>query len=144
MHALTATELLEVWERGQGEPPLRRALLLLAAHDDAPPEQLMSWTIGRRDSALLRIREHLFGPNLASRTSCPKCREPVEFQLRCADLLHPATPAVQETLSARSGEWEAEYRLPTSLDLETLGADVNLGERGEIWRWVICWAKLPQ
>ena len=31
MRALSASELLDLWEQGQGEPPARRALVLLAA-----------------------------------------------------------------------------------------------------------------
>lgn len=121
MRALTAADLLEVWERGQCEPPLRRALLLLAAaRDDTSAERLVRWSIGQRDAELLRVREQLFGANLASRTTCPECREQVEFQMQCADLLEPAVPSAAETLRARCGEWEVEYRLPASLDLEAL------------------------
>lgn len=121
MRALTSAEWLEVWERGQSEPPLRRALLVLAAAcDDTPRERLMCWSIGQRDAALLRVREQLFGANLASRTTCPACGGQIEFRLRCADLLEPSALPAAETLWARQGEWEAEYRLPVSLDLEAL------------------------
>lgn len=121
MRALTAAELLAVWERGQSAPPLRRALLLLtAARDDTPAERLVRWSVGQRDAELLRVREQLFGAKLASRTTCPECREQVEFEMQCADLLEPVGPVAAETLRAEFGEWGVEYRLPASLDLEVL------------------------
>jgi hypothetical protein len=130
MYALSTTELLEIWERGQGESPLRRALLLLAAAcHDTPADRLARWSIGRRDAELLRIHEQIFGADLASQTACPACREPVEFQMRCSDLLESATEPAPETLRGEYGEWAAEFRLPASLDLEALdpqaGAEIN-------------------
>ena len=121
MRTLAVTELLDVWERGQSEPPLRRALLLLAAAcDDVSAERVVEWSVGQRDAALLRLRERQFGPNLASRTSCPECREQAEFQLRCGDLLQAASAPTTGMLRAEWGEWKAEFRLPTSSDLEAI------------------------
>jgi len=49
MRALSAAELFDVWERGQGHTPARRALLLLAlACEKTPLEELGRFGIGRR------------------------------------------------------------------------------------------------
>ena len=76
MHALTASEVLQVWERGQGLHPVDRALLLLTvAQPGVPWEQLAHLSIGQRDTLLLVLRELTFGPRLTSYTECPHCGE---------------------------------------------------------------------
>jgi hypothetical protein len=121
MRTLTDAELLEVWERGQSGTPFRRALLLLAtACDDTPAEHVADWSIGQRDAALLGLRERQFGPNLASRTSCPECGEQVEFQLQCGDLVQSAPSSGAGLLRAEWGEWKTAFRLPAGSDLQAL------------------------
>jgi len=54
MRALSARELLEVWEQGQGRPLHHRALLLLAAAcPDESSEALARLSIGSRDARLV-------------------------------------------------------------------------------------------
>ena len=126
MRAPSAPDLRAAWERGQPETPPRRALLLLAAaFDDVPPEQIVRWSIGRRDGALLRLRERLFGGDLPSWTSCPGCRERVEFQLQCRELLGDAAEPGEGLRRAQWGGYEADFRLPSSLDLESLTPEAS-------------------
>lgn len=132
MRALTAAEWLEVWERGEAQPPLRRALLLLAAaYDDVPPEELVRWSVGRRDAALLGVRESLFGGKLASRAVCPKCGGQVEFSLVSSELLRPPRAApIEQNLVVQHGPWRAKFRLLNSLDFEALDTAAAPEENG--------------
>jgi hypothetical protein len=122
MRALTVTDWLEVWERGDAQSPTRRALMLLAAAcDDMPPEGLVQWSIGQRDAALLRVRESLFGEKLLSRAVCPHCGGQVEFSLVSSELLQtPRAAPIKQNLVAKHGPWRAKFRLLNSLDFEAL------------------------
>src|SRR5437016_6331682 len=87
MHALSALELLETWERGCGQPPLQRALTLLAAAcAETPLDVLEHLSLGQRDARLLTLREWTFGPQLLSLATCHRCQERLELTLNLADL----------------------------------------------------------
>src|ERR1019366_2327941 len=52
----------EVWEWGNSQPPVQRALVLLAAaHPESSPDALANLSIGRRDARLIALRELTFG-----------------------------------------------------------------------------------
>jgi hypothetical protein len=116
MRQLSASELLEVWERGLTLEPARRALALLAAAQAGQPDELARLSIGRRDAALLTLREQTFGPRLESVATCPVCREPLELAFDAAEIrVEPPADAAEPRL--RVGQYEARLRLPNSLDL---------------------------
>jgi hypothetical protein len=71
MRALSASELLNVWERGFIQPPIYRALTLLAVACEASPETLAKLSIGDRDARLLTLREWTFGSQLVGLVNCP-------------------------------------------------------------------------
>ena len=83
-----AARLLDAWEQGLGNPPLLRALGLLAAtNPEVSPDDLPRLSIGQRDRRLLELRERLFGPELNNTALCPACGERIEWQNRVADFL---------------------------------------------------------
>ena len=87
MRALSAAELLYVWEQGLAQSPVKRALMLLtAACPETPVEALANLRIGERDARLLTLREWAFGSQLVSVANCPNCRERVELTFNTADL----------------------------------------------------------
>jgi hypothetical protein len=130
MHALSATELLSVWESGSNQSPLLRALTILAAAcPDASSESLACLTIGQRDARLLALRERMFGAELTGITDCPECGENVELSFKCSDILsQPETEAPTE-LSVQSDGREVRFRLPTSADLLAVNTSAQLLER---------------
>src|SRR5436305_910057 len=66
MHAPSAAELLDAWERGLDQPGPDRALCLLAVSmPDASPASLARMPIGRRGVALIAFLEVIFGPACA-------------------------------------------------------------------------------
>jgi hypothetical protein len=143
MHPLTASDVLAVWERGQGLHPVDRALILLAAaQPELSWEQLARLPIGQRDSLLLALHERTFGPRLASFAECPRCGEKLE--LDCAGLYgqnaekgageregglrlaktarqpeHASGPAPADQQALISGH-AIQFRLPDSFDLAAM------------------------
>lgn len=87
MARLTASALLEVWERGRSLHPIDRALCLVAAAaPELPPGETASLSLGERDARLLALREATFGRELPALADCPGCGERLEFDLSGADL----------------------------------------------------------
>jgi hypothetical protein len=118
MRALSASELLNAWEWGMGQPPVERALVLLeAACPEMPPEALAKLSIGRRDELLLTLREWTFGGKLRSVTPCPGCGAYLELNFSITDIR--VTPAAEppEALSLYADGYALHFRLPNSLDL---------------------------
>ena len=117
MQPLTAAQLFTAWDQGTDQPPVQRALLLLAAA--CPGESvndLACLSIGERDARLLTLREWTFGAELASVTDCPACREALEMSFRTGDIR--AAPAqAGSSLSLTLDGYQVAYRLPNTLDL---------------------------
>lgn len=124
MRPLSAQELLDAWERGLAEPPVRRALILLAAAcPGEDPEDLARESVGRRDARLLTLREWTFGPRLVSLASCPICAERLETAFDVPDIrVASREDDPPETLSLTFDGSELTFRLPNSLDLAVLSA----------------------
>src|SRR5215212_4607648 len=100
MRALSAVDLLDVWERGLAQPPSRRALLLLAAASPTTSlEALADQSIGQRDAALLTLREWTFGSQLVSLATCPACGATVELGFDVADIRVPSGEDRPETFA---------------------------------------------
>jgi len=118
MHALSAAELLDLWDDGAGQAPLHRALgLLSAVYPEMSLQSLADLTIGERDARLLRLREALFGPQMSSVLTCPACRERLDLKLDVGEILAASRPEQPSELSADIAGYSVTFRLPTSLDL---------------------------
>jgi hypothetical protein len=117
MRPLTAGEVLDAWEHGQQQSSVERAISLLAAAEPAAPaHEIAAWRIGRRDDALLQLRERTFGRRLAAVVTCPACGELSDIALDVGSLRVPEDdpPA---TISVIADDFEVEFRLCNSLDL---------------------------
>jgi hypothetical protein len=120
MRALSATELLDLWERGLRQPPARRALALLeAAQPDLRPSEIAALPIGRRDAHLLELRELLLGGDLTVVIGCPACGEQLDSTFRTVDLRAEAT-AVEPAQGLEVDGYRVAFRLPASDDLIAL------------------------
>lgn len=128
MRAPSASELLEVWERGEAQGPVERALLLLAAASpEASADALARLSVGRRDGDLLALREKTFGPELTGVTDCPRCGERLEMSLRTADLRADTATAAPTLVSV--DRYEIAFRPPNSVDLAALDAEPDAARR---------------
>jgi len=127
MHALLASELLDIWEQGLAQPSGRRALTLLAAAcPDTPPDALARLSIGQRDGRLLRLREWTFGPQLVGLATCPGCSERLELSFSVSDIRMDPETEPAETLSLKNADYEVHFRVPNSLDMEFIAASKDL------------------
>lgn len=125
---ISAAKLLQVWERGQLQAPVDKALTLLAAaYPDATRESLAALSIGQRDTGLLSLREQLFGAQLSSLTDCPACGEQLELNFNVADIRASSTSPDAPLYLTHSG-YELELRLPNSLDLLQLSDCSTIAE----------------
>jgi len=122
MHPLSAHQILRIWDVGQGQPPIERALTLLAFVDpDKTRDELASLTVGQRDAYLLKLRELTLGPQLNGVTQCPQCGERLEFELNAPNLylINPDhSPPANQVLSIDA--FEVQFRLPNSWDLAAI------------------------
>jgi hypothetical protein len=126
MRALSASELLDLWEQGQGEPPARRALVLLAAVCGQSIDSLARLPVGERDARLFGLRESTFGSRLTSVATCAGCGERLELSFDASDLCG-AGQQIEDELSLDVDGYQIRFRLPNSLDLM---AAANLKETG--------------
>jgi hypothetical protein len=131
MRALSAAQLLDVWEQGQGRPLPQWALLLLAAAcPDTPADGLAKLSIGQRDARLLTLREWTFGPQVAALAACPQCAERLELTFQVGDVrgASPAWPELCQkeddegdaALTVEAAGWEVQFRLPNGADLAAM------------------------
>jgi hypothetical protein len=126
--SFSAARLLQIWECGQRQLPVEKALTLLAAaFPDTARETLATLSIGRRDASLLALRETLFGSQFNSVTDCPICGERLELNFNVADIRISSPPPDASLSLSRSG-YELQLRLPNSLDLLRLTDCANLDE----------------
>jgi hypothetical protein len=118
MQALTAQQLLTVWESERDQLPTKRAIALLAAaFPAATTESLTELSIGERDARLMRLRECAFGPRVLALADCPSCGERLETTFVVDDIDADHVDRSADPLSVSVAGYEISFRLPSSLDL---------------------------
>lgn len=132
MRSLTVEEVLQVWERGEGQSAAARALTLLAfARPEASRNALASATVGEREAAVLDLRIRIFGRELQLMDACPACGIAIEFAVDAASVLPdpaqvapqapseagPPTPSAAAPQVLELDGWRVVFRLPTAGDL---------------------------
>lgn len=116
MRALSAIEVLDVWEDGSQKAPAERALRLLEmVSPDTSREGLESLSIGQRDAMLLALREGLFGSHLGAVAVCPGCGERLDLTFDVGQIRSTfQEPAVEVCLETDG--YEMRLRLVNSAD----------------------------
>lgn len=141
MRSLTANDILYIWEIGQNQHSIDRALTMLAvAMPDLTPDALARLSIGQRDSWLLMLRELTVGAQLASVVSCPRCGEQLELELNVRDLrFTDPTVAIEPESTVNLAEFTIEIHIPNSYDLAAVVgcADVETAYRQLLQRCII-------
>jgi hypothetical protein len=117
MRALSAPEILDVWERGLSLTPVERVLALLAAACREPIDALAQLSVGQRDARLLLLRDWTFGSQLSSVVTCPACTERLELNIKSADVRVGADAESTENLALSLAGYELRFRVPNSLDV---------------------------
>lgn len=127
MRALSASELLSIWERGPTQNPVQRALTLLnAAHPEVSAQELAQLCIGRRNALLLTLREWTFGPRLSGMAACASCGERLEMEFNVSDIRVAEYVIPEESLSLSADGYDVKLRLPNSVDLIAILEDTEV------------------
>lgn len=122
MRPLSARHIIQIWEIGQSQHPLDKALTLLSfAYPERSMTELASLSIGQRDAHLLTLRELSFGDRMNGFADCPKCGERLEFNLNVTDIriVDPSKPLEQDYRLTAQG-FELRFRLPNSWDVAAI------------------------
>jgi hypothetical protein len=134
--ALSAAELLQVWEMSwQCSPPVAAVRLLAAACPEADPSHIERLTVGQRDALLLTLREWIFGPKVESVVNCAECGERLELSFSVNDIR--LTPQVSDPgeldapgpLALEQDSYQVRFRLPAAVDAALSDSPVALLER---------------
>lgn len=135
MLALNADTLLNWWETGATRPPVQRCWhLLCAAWPDRPAEEWAQATMGRRDEALLRLREGLFGSRLDTVAECPGCGAALEMSFG-TDAIRATPEAARQDDQIELEDYRVHYRPPTTADLlATFERDAQAAPRDVLLR----------
>lgn len=121
MRALSAAELLSVWECALTQGHVGRAVsLLAAANPDSTAAEIAELSIGQRDAALLKLREWTFGPRISSVATCPDCGGHFDLVFETEAIL--AGTGMETRIPRGDFQIEADgvemrIHLPNSLDL---------------------------
>jgi hypothetical protein len=136
MQPLTAEEVLQLWERGDGRRPAERTFAMLArACDGVPVDRLAAMTVGESESALLKLRMATYGRYLQAIDDCPACATTVELQIDALELIEASGSASAGSAPAGGGEarwadvsvdgWQLQIAPPTVGDLIVVSGEVD-------------------
>jgi rRNA maturation protein Nop10 len=126
MRGLTAQDILAVWEAGQDQHPVDRALTVLEhGFPDLTRKRSARLPLGQRDRLLLTLRAQVFGDVMTASACCPKCGEQLELPIAVSEVSgqesavsdqRSAVSRRQASFSLRSGKYAVRFRLPDSRD----------------------------
>jgi hypothetical protein len=125
MRALSARDVLLVWDAGRERHPVDRALLLLgAALPRYTRDELAALPVGQRDALLLTLRERTLGTALECFVRCPGCGGSLEFSARVDELrvMDPFAPVAREHALVLE-EFDLRFRLLDSRDLAAVAGE---------------------
>jgi predicted RNA-binding Zn-ribbon protein involved in translation (DUF1610 family) len=110
---------LRAWERAATQPPLERALTLLAAVEPSRTDaDLAAYPIGERDGALLQLRAQMFGDAVSAVVDCPQCGVRLDVRFSTADFNQQ--DADESALTFVLGDREVTLRRVTTADLQAV------------------------
>src|SRR5262249_2827345 len=125
MRPPTATELLDLWERSLDCPGPHRAIALVALlRPELTLQELGGLTVGQREALLMRLGEHLFGPQMLCIAVCPACSTKLAPTLGPADLRVEQEPAAPSSALSVEG-YCISFRLPVAADLIGLPQEIE-------------------
>ena len=120
MAGLDPATLLAIWELGSGEPPLGRALTLLAVGTGCAVDQAGTYDVGSRDVLLAALLLPMSGSPVWASADCGGCGSPLDVPVDIAAVAElPAYDPGQFFDVSVAGS-TAAFRLPTTVDLLAL------------------------
>jgi hypothetical protein len=122
MRALTASDVLRLWERGIGQSPAWRAMTLLgAACPESAEDELVHLSVGQRNRRLMELREATFGPRVEAMANCPECAVAVEIGFDLVGLRTEGGEAPPGPIALVRDGISLQARVPDALDLVLAG-----------------------
>jgi len=128
MPHVSAAQAVELWERGADRTLSQRAALLAAiALPEASRAQVEHTGIGRRDRAILALRDETLGSRMDCFVECGRCRTRLEFTFEARELLasEPASDVDAESYELETDGWRIRYRPPSGADVAEVAARLD-------------------
>jgi hypothetical protein len=113
--AVSAEDIVQIWEQGRRHHPIDRALTILAVLSRQPRAELAAISVEGRDRMLLAWRCRIFGDDLAGYAACPACGCGVDVAVSPRGLTEP-----EEHFTVDVEGCPVAVRLPNSLDLAAI------------------------
>jgi hypothetical protein len=113
--AVSAEDIVRIWEQGRSHHPIDRALTILAILSRQPRTELAAISVEGRDRMLLAWRCRIFGTDLAGYAACPACGCGVDVAVS-----PPGLTELEDRFTVELGGRPVEVRLPNSLDLAAI------------------------
>lgn len=127
VHPLAGAALLTAWERGSGQPPIARALTLVAAgFPDMTETAARALSLAERDLALLRLRRISFRRPMSLFCVCSGCGERLEFTLAEDALIATLQRAAAAARGLTQDRSTMRLRLANSEDVAAAAAMTDL------------------
>lgn len=131
MRALTASEVIQLWETASNFHPIDQALsILLRIMPEQSRDGLATLSQGRRDALLLGVRQATFGDAISGMSHCPQCGETVEFELSCNALHIDAVEPQSKTINHNG--YNLLVRPLNSFDMADAAGEATLLEARKI------------
>jgi hypothetical protein len=135
---LSARDVLWIWEHGEGQHPVDRALTILAAGcPELSRDELAALPVGERDTLLLALRIRTLGAALQGQGECPACAEQIEIDVPVRTIVEGGAAGAAGGRSRRNvtcqvDGMELSLRPPNSHDLAAAAACRTVDEAGRI------------
>lgn len=120
MKPLTATELLQVWEKSLDKSLIDKSMFLLSVACSVSDIKILTHlSIGDRDMRLFLLRKWMFGTRLTNLANCPQCGESMEWEMSMEDfdLEEVNTLPSPRQFNLTVEDYQLKFRLPNSHDL---------------------------
>jgi hypothetical protein len=115
---LPAGQLLDSWDSVRGEAMPVRAAALASLAGDVSLNEVMRWSIARRDLALFELRAQVFGDSLDAVVRCPSCDEQLEMEFALSRIRPvEGVPPEADRTEVLVGDRPVACRLPNTEDL---------------------------
>jgi hypothetical protein len=128
MPHVSAAQAVELWERAADRTLAERAALLAQfAFPELPRALVERTSVGRRDRAILALREETLGSRMECFVACRRCAARLEFRFDARELLdsEPVRETEADGYELETGGWHVRYRLPTGADVAEVAARTN-------------------
>jgi len=134
LQTLSPNEILNIWERCFYLHPVDRALIIiLHSYPEMTFEEIAKYSILKRDICLFDIYRKNYGSLLRCFSTCPLCKEKLEFNIASEDILSKQNEIKEDPVSFTVKDNYIKFRLPNSLDLASAALCENaLTARNEL------------